>query len=111
MNNHSCQQLTYYRGRVALAALLKGLGVGAGDSVAIQAFTCLAVPEAVLATGATPLYVDIEQDRFNMDPPCLAERATASTKAIVVQHTFRIPARMDRIVAIASQHDIPIIED
>jgi len=49
----------YYRGRVGLYWILKALGVGAGDEVAIPGFTCLAVPEAIFATGASPLYIDI----------------------------------------------------
>ena len=57
----------YYRGRVALYAILQGLGVGKGDDVVVQAFTCLAVPEAIMALGARPVYVDIEPNGFNMD--------------------------------------------
>lgn len=104
-------QLTYYRGRVAQAALLRGLGVGSGDQVAIQAFTCLAVPEGVLAMGAKPLYVDIESDGFNMSAESLASRLTPSTRAIIVQHTFGIPAEMNAIMRIADERGIPVIED
>ncbi len=103
--------LTYYRGRVALSALLKALSIGPEDSVAIQAFTCAAVSEGVMSTGARPLYVDIESDGFNMDPDSLAERITPDTRAIVVQHTFGIPAQMDRIMGVAERNGIPVIED
>jgi len=104
-------QLTYYRGRVALYALLKAMNIGAGDEVAAQAFTCIAVPEAIMGTGATPLYVDIEPDGFNMSPENLLRRLTSRTRAIIVQHTYGIPADMERIIAAADEHGIPVIED
>jgi perosamine synthetase len=103
--------LTYYRGRVALASILRALGIGRNDEVAIQAFTCVAVPEAILAVGAVPTYIDIEKDGYTIDPSDLAAKITPTTKAVVVQHTFGIPADMDRIVAVAAAHGIPVIED
>ena len=103
--------LTFYRGRVALYAILKGLGIGAGDQVATQAFTCVAVPEAIMASGAHPVYVDIEPNGFNMDASDLECKITPQTRAIVVQHTFGIPADMERIKHVADNADIPIIED
>ena len=101
----------YYRGRVALQGLLAALGVGPGDRVATQAFTCLAVPEGILASGAAPLWVDVEKDGFTMDPEDLGRRLQATTKAIVVQHTFGIPARLDAILAVARSRGIPVVED
>jgi dTDP-4-amino-4,6-dideoxygalactose transaminase len=101
----------YYRGRVGAAALLHALGIGNGDEVAIQAFTCVAVPEFVYALGCKPVYIDIEENGFNMSPESLETRLTEKTKAIVVQHTFGIPAQIDRIMAIANKHNIPVIED
>jgi dTDP-4-amino-4,6-dideoxygalactose transaminase len=103
--------LTFYRGRVGLSALLKAYGLGRGDQVAIQAFTCLAVPEAVLASDTRPLFIDIEAGGFNMNADDLESKLTPQTKAIVVQHTYGIPADMDRILRIAAKHGIPIIED
>lgn len=102
---------TYYRGRVAMHAQLRALGVGADHEVAIQAFTCLAVPEGVMATGAKPVYVDITSDGFNMDPESLRKRISSRTRAIVVQHTFGIPAPMNEILDIAQEHGLPVIED
>jgi dTDP-4-amino-4,6-dideoxygalactose transaminase len=103
--------LLYYRGRVAQAAILKALDIGQGDKVAIQAFSCLAVPESVYATGAEPLYVDIEPNGYNMCPNSLSTRITKDTKAIILQHTFGIPANIDEIMAISADSSIPIIED
>lgn len=101
----------YYRGRVALYGLLRGLGIGRGDEVATQAFTCVAVPEGILASGATPVWVDIERDGFDIDADDLARRLTPATKAVVVQHTFGIPAALDPILEVARGHNIPVIED
>lgn len=105
------QGLFFYRGRVALYAILKALGIGPADEVAIQAFTCLAVPEGVMATGARPLWIDIEPNGFNMDAKDLDRKLTPNTKAIVVQHTYGIPAAMDEIEKVARAHNLPIIED
>lgn len=104
-------QLTYYRGRVALHAILRGLGIGAGDEVATQAFTCVAVPEAILAAGARPVYLDIEADGVNLDPDDIPRKLTPRTRAIIVQHTFGIPANMPAILSLAAQQGLPVIED
>lgn len=107
----SLTDFTFFRGRVALHAILQGLGISVGDEVAIQAFTCLAVPEGVMASGAHPLYIDVESSGFNMDPDDLERKLTPQTRAIVVQHTFGIPADMPRIIEISQRRAIPIIED
>ena len=103
--------LTFYRGRVALAAILKGLGIGNGDEVATQAFTCLAVPEGIMAAGARPLYIDIEPSGYTMDPGDLETKIGPRTRAIVLQHTFGIPAQMTPIMQVAQKAGIPVIED
>lgn len=110
-HNLSESKFLFYRGRVAQAVILKALGIGSGDQVAIQAFTCLAVPEGVYAAGAEPLYIDIEDNAYNMSPDALAKRITPKTKAIIVQHTYGIPAQIDRILDISNERGIPVIED
>ena len=100
-----------YRGRVGLYLLLKGLGVGENDYVATQAFTCVAVPEAILATGAKPCFVDIEKVGYNMCPKDLALKLHTRVKAVVVQHTFGIPAQFESLQNICQTNGIPIIED
>lgn len=104
-------RLTYFRGRVALAAILRALGVRRGDEVLIQAFTCLALPEAVMSLGARPKYVDVSAGGPNMDPDDLRQKIGQLTRAVVVQHTFGLPADISRLSAIASARGIPIIED
>jgi len=104
-------ELTYFRGRVAMYALLKALGVRRGDEIALQAFTCLAVPEGIMALGAKPLYVDIEPDGFNLSAQDLERKLTPKTRAIVVQHSFGIPADMQPLLTVAEAHGLPMIED
>lgn len=103
--------LTYFRGRVAMAAILRGLGVGAGDEVLIQAFTCIAVPESVLSLGATPRYVDVERQGPNMDPEDLHRKITRRTKAVVIQHSFGLPASVSRLTDVTRATGIPLVED
>lgn len=104
-------ELFFYRGRVALFAILKALGVGTGDEVILQGFTCVAVPEGVLATGATPVYADIEPDGYNLSPESCRSLLSPKTRAIVVQHTFGIPAKIARIRQLADEAGIPVVED
>lgn len=104
-------QRRFYRGRVGLAAILNGLEIGPGDEVITQAYTCVAVPEGIMASGAIPVFTDITPGGVNIDPTVLADRVTASTRAIIVQHTFGYPADMTAITKIAHDHQIPIIED
>jgi len=105
------ESLPFYRGRVALYAILKGLGIGAGDQVVTQAFTCIAVPEAIMASGARPVYLDIEKNGFNMNTGDFERKITPQTRAVIVQHTYGIPADMERIKYVADKAGIPIIED
>lgn len=101
----------FYRGRVALFSIIKALGIGCEDEVVAQAFTCLAIPEGIMASGAHPVYADIEPNGFNMDADDLERKITSQTRAVIVQHTFGIPADMERIKYVADKADIPIIED
>jgi perosamine synthetase len=101
----------YFRGRVGLFAVLSALGVGEGDEVVLQAFTCVALPEAIMAAGAVPVYADIEPGGVNMDPSSLSTVVTTRTRAIIVQHTFGIPAALKEIMAVANAAGLPVVED
>lgn len=102
--------VSFNSGRSALYAILHCSDIGKGDEVIIQAFTCVAVPNAIIATGAMPIYVDIDST-LTIDPGDLETKITKKTKAIIVQHTFGIPTNMDVILSIAQKYKIPIIED
>lgn len=97
-------------GRSALTALLEAFGIGKGDEVIIQAFTCVIVPNAIRFAGALPVYTDIDES-LNIDPKDLEKNITPRTKAIIVQHTFGTPADMDSIITIAKKHTLFVIED
>ncbi len=101
---------SFNSGRSALLAILKAFGIGKGSEVIVQAFTCVAVPNSVRWAGATPVFADIDGS-YNMDPEDFARKITVNTKAVIVQHTFGIPARIDEIIVIAKKHNIRVIED
>jgi perosamine synthetase len=107
------QEADYYffRGRVAEHAIIKALGIGSGDEVAIQAFTCVAVAAPVMMTGARPIYIDIDAGSYNLNPQHLAASITSRTKAVIVQHTFGIPGDMDAVKEIAQRRRLAVIED
>lgn len=98
-------------GTAALHLALLSLGVGPGDEVIVPTLTFIATANAVLYTGATPIFVDSESRTWNMDPAEVAGAITPDTKAIIPVHLYGHPARMDELMAIARHHDIPVVED
>ncbi|MDA8389002.1 MAG: DegT/DnrJ/EryC1/StrS family aminotransferase [Nitrospiraceae bacterium] len=103
--------LYFYKGRVALYAILKSMGIRGADEVVLSGFTCVVVPSAIKYLGATPRYVDIDPVTYNMDPEKIGGKITGMTRAIIAQHTFGIPARMDAIIEIAKKNGLFVIED
>jgi perosamine synthetase len=101
----------FYRGRVALYALLRALNIQPGDEVLVPGFTCIAVPSPILGLRAKPVYVDIDPETYNIDPRELAKRITYRSRVIIAQHTFGIPSDMDAIMQIARDNGLVVIED
>ncbi len=97
-------------GRSALYVALQTLGVKAGDEVVVSGYTCIVVPNAIVALGATPVYVDID-DQLCIDPVSLKAKITPKTKAIILQHTFGYPGQLTELLRIAKEAGIPTIED
>lgn len=97
-------------GTSAQYVAMKCLGIGPGDEVITQAFTFIATVEAILACGAIPIVVDVN-DTYNMDPSELEKAITPKTKAIVPVHMLGNPAEMDEINAIATKYNLLVIED
>lgn len=102
---------TFWKGRVALYALLRALSVGNGDEVILPGYTCVMNVNPIKYLGAKPIYVDIEPDTFNLDVNLLHERVTDNTKVIIAQHTYGYPCDMDAIMEIAGRQGIAVIED
>jgi dTDP-4-amino-4,6-dideoxygalactose transaminase len=118
----------YLGGEVAVAALNTGtaalhlaliiLGVRYGDEVICQSLTFAASANPIMYQGATPIYVDSEDETWNMSPALLEEaildrkaKKNKLPKAIIVVHLFGMPARMEEILAVAQKYEIPVIED
>ena len=97
-------------GRSASYLILKTLGIKDYDEVALQSLTCVAVPNSILWLNGKPLYIDVDNS-FNLDPKDLSEKISEKTKTIIVQHTFGIPADMEKILKVARKRKIPVIED
>ncbi|HTY45859.1 MAG TPA: DegT/DnrJ/EryC1/StrS family aminotransferase [Patescibacteria group bacterium] len=98
-------------GTAALFLALKAFDIGPGDEVIVPVFTFIATAFAVSYTGARPVFVDIRGDTFNIDPEKIPAALTARTKAILPVHLFGQAAEMSRIMEIAKQHDLKVIED
>lgn len=101
----------FWKGRVAMYAILKAMGVGEGDEVILPGYTCVVAVNPSKFLGATPIYVDIEPATYNIDPEAIEAKITPRTKTIIAQHTYGYPAEMDAILAIAEKHGLPVIED
>lgn len=102
--------VSFDSGRSALLGLLRAFDIGHGDEVLLQAFTCVAVPSSIRWAGAKPVFVDID-DRLNIDPRDVEKKITKRTKAVIVQHTFGIPAGMEAIMDLANTHGLIVLED
>src|SRR5438034_8255158 len=98
-------------GTSALHLALRCLDVGPGDEVVTVSMTFIATAWAISYVGATPVFVDIDPVRRTLNPDNLEAAITPRTKAIVPVHLYGMPAEMDRIMAIAEQHGLPVVED
>jgi dTDP-4-amino-4,6-dideoxygalactose transaminase len=98
-------------GTEALWLALAGLGVKAGDEVITAPNSFIATAEAVSLCGAEPVFVDVEEGSFTMDPALLEGAITPRTKAIIPVHLFGQTADMDPIITIARRHGIAVLED
>lgn len=98
-------------GTDALHLSLRAYGIGPGDEVVTVANTFIATGEAILLVGATPVFVDVDEKTFTMDPSQLEGAISSRTKLILPVHLYGHPADMTTIDEIARRHDLPVLED
>lgn len=107
---------SFSSGRAGLYAILKSIREindfsGGQFAVLTQAYTTIAIPNAIKEAGFKPVYADIREKDYSIDPEKIETKITPQVKIIIVQHTFGIPADMDKILAIARKHNLIVIED
>ncbi|MCU0408749.1 MAG: DegT/DnrJ/EryC1/StrS family aminotransferase [Bacteroidales bacterium] len=98
-------------GTDALEIILKSLGIGPGDEVIVPALTWIATAEAVNNVGAEPVFADILERSFTIDPDSAEKKISSKTKAVIAVHLYGCPAEMDQLRELASVHGIFLIED
>jgi dTDP-4-amino-4,6-dideoxygalactose transaminase len=98
-------------GTDALFIGLRALGIEAGDEVITTSFSFFATAEAICHVGATPVFVDIDERTFNLDPNLLEAAITEKTKAIIPVHLYGRPCEMGKIMAIAKKYNLLVLED
>ncbi len=102
--------ISFNAGRSALYTILKSLQLPLDSEIMLQAFTCVAVPNCVIWSQMKPVYVDIDAT-INFDVADAEKKVTGRTKAVIVQHTFGVPANMEKITAFCKKHALFLIED
>jgi dTDP-4-amino-4,6-dideoxygalactose transaminase len=108
---HCAFGLAAMNGTVTLEMALEALGIGPGDEVIVPAISFISSATAVSRVGATPVFVDIEPDTFNIDPERVQEAIGPATKAIMPVHFGGPMADMDRLMKIADEAGVAIVED
>jgi perosamine synthetase len=103
--------VSFDSGRSGLYAILKCLNIKDYDEIILQAFTTVALPNIIQWCGAQPVFVDIDEKTYNINPEKIEEKITAKTKAIIIQHTFGNPVGVDKILEISKKHNLFVIED
>jgi len=98
-------------GTDALHLALRGLGIGPGDEVITTPFTFIATAEAIAYVGATPVFVDIDPVTYNLDAQLVEAATNSNTRAIIPVHLFGLPCDMNALQAIASKHNLFVVED
>src|SRR4051812_1105627 len=92
------------------AEMLRAAGVGVGDEVVVSAFGNVEVTEAVIATGAVPVFADIDPLTYCLDASAVEAAITARTGAVVVVHRFGRPADMGRLLEVGQRHGLLVLQ-
>lgn len=105
------EALCVANGSVSLEIALRAFGIGPGDEVIVPALTWVATAGAVVQVGATPVFADVREQDWCIDPAAVRERLTARTRAIIPVHLYAAMADMDELRALATRHGVHLIED
>jgi perosamine synthetase len=103
--------LAVVNGTNALIASLVQLNIGGGDEVIVTPYTWISSIQAVLIAGAIPVFVDVDQETFQMNPDKIEAKITPRTRAIMPVHILGLPSNMERIMEIAKKHNLLVVED
>jgi dTDP-4-amino-4,6-dideoxygalactose transaminase len=103
--------LAFNSGRAAFLAILKCLNFEPDSEILIQGFTCNAVVNPILTTGLKPIFVDIDKNTLNINSIDLERKISQKSRVVLVQHTFGLPANLEKIQIICQQHNLTLIED
>jgi dTDP-4-amino-4,6-dideoxygalactose transaminase len=103
--------ITAVNGTVTLETALSASGIKAGDEVIVPPISFIATATAVLRVGATPVFADIDEATYNLNPARVSEAITERTRAIIPVHFAGQPADMDGLMGIAERHQLIVIED
>jgi perosamine synthetase len=103
--------VTFNSGTSALHAAMMAYGIGPGDEVIVPSFTFIATANAPLFVGAKPVFADVEEETYGLDPADVAEKITGKTRAIMPIHVGGCPCHIREIAEIAEDRHIPLIED
>ena len=103
--------VSFAAGRMGFYALMKILGIGPGAEVVVQGATCAVMLNAILRTGATPVFADIDSETFGSSKQHIERCLTPRTRMVVAQHSFGIPCDIVPIVALSSSRKIFLLED
>ena len=98
-------------GTDALHLALRAAGIKPGDEIITTPFTFVATVEAISYLGARPIFVDIDRETFNIDPNCIESAVTSRTRGILPVHLFGQAAEMNTIRALATHHELLVVED
>jgi perosamine synthetase len=98
-------------GTAGLHLCIRALEIGEGDEVIVPSFTFIAAANAIRYERAVPVFVDIDRETLNIDPGRIEDAITPRTRALMVPHTFGVPAEMDAILEIAERRGLRVIED
>jgi len=103
--------ISFNSGRSALMAILFSVALAKEDEVLLQAFTCNAAANPIIWSGLKPVYVDCNETTFNIDVEDLKRKITERSRAVIVQHTFGLPADMDEVLEVCHENSLILIED